>query len=308
MSRWTDLLKAAAARNGGRVDWPLDAVPAARDLAPGMIVGEQYLIEAVLGEGGFGRVFRCANWQGQLCAVKTLRPDRARDPATVAMMRAEVQRWVELGVHPHLVTAFGMMEHARLPCVVMEYLDGARDLAAIIARGGAHWTTALNAGAQVAAALEHAHARSGLIHRDIKPENILVIGNDWAKLSDFGISVASRTEPDSLGHLRIGTAPYMAPELWGERPRYGMQSDLYALAVTLCEAATGRHPLADGGRHGFEAYGRMHLSATPRSPLRDDPTIPPASPRSCCNAWTRIRRGGPPTPPRRVSGWSRWLA
>ena len=64
MSRWTDLLKGAAARNGGRADWPLDAVPAARDLAPGMIVGEQYLIEAVLGEGGFGRVFRCANWQG----------------------------------------------------------------------------------------------------------------------------------------------------------------------------------------------------------------------------------------------------
>ena len=82
-----------------------------RVLEPGMVLGEAYRIHSVVGEGGFGRVFQCTNWQGRFCAVKTLRPNHLTDPDMIGLMRKEIQRSVELGVHPHIVTAFGLVEH-----------------------------------------------------------------------------------------------------------------------------------------------------------------------------------------------------
>lgn len=274
---WFDFLKSITAtrrreppppsRGSGRDD---------DDLQPGMVLGGEFRIEAILGEGGFGRVFHCSTWQGRSCAVKVLRPRQLTDRAPIELMRKEVQRWVELGIHPHIVTAFGLLEHARLPCLLMEYLQDFEDLAVRIQAGAGNWRSALRIGAQVAAALDHGHRRSGLVHRDIKPGNILVNGDDWAKLSDFGISVSQLTETDGLGHMQLGTVPYMAPELWHGEPDYSVRSDFYALGVTLFEAATGRHPLTDGRRLGFEDYRRLHGQAAAQSPLRLDPSIPPA--------------------------------
>lgn len=243
-------------------------------LAPPGMLGDGYRIEAVLGEGAFGRVLRCVNEQGLPCAIKTLRPEALSDPAMRAMMRAEVERWVELSIHPHVITAFGMIEHARLPCLVMEFLDGFEDLQRRIARGGGSWHLAARVGAQIAAALEHCQRRSGLVHRDIKPANILVNGDDHAKLGDFGIAVARLVENDAFDGALLGTLPYMAPELFMPDGRHSVQSDLYALGVTLFETCVSRHPLVDPAHAGGSDYARLHATAPPRSPLADDASIP----------------------------------
>lgn len=256
----------ALVRRGAAID--------GRDIVPGTLLGDTYRVEAVLGEGAFGRVLRCVNGRGQPCAIKTLRSEVLVDPSMRRLMRDEVQRWVELGIHPHIVSAFGLLEHARLPCLVMEFLDGFEDLSRRIARGAGGWRLAARVGAQIAAALEHGQRRSGLVHRDIKPANILVGAADHAKLGDFGISVARLVETDALAGSLLGTVPYMAPELWLAEPRHSVQSDLYALGVALFETCVPGHPLIERGGLARADYARLHANAPPRSPLADDPSIP----------------------------------
>ena len=128
---------------------------------------------------------------------------------------------------------------------------------------------------QIAAALDAAHS-IGVTHRDVKPENILITGNDFAYLVDFGIARAA-TDP---GLTQVGTAMgtynYMAPERFtGDDVTY--RADIYALACVLGECLTGAPPYrADS----VERLIAAHLLDPSRSPA--------SSALGCCRwPWTR---------------------
>jgi serine/threonine-protein kinase len=222
---------------------PTAAEPAeSDDTLIGRRVGP-YLVEAPVGHGGMGSVYRALR-QGdyrQRVALKVIRPGLGSDEV-LRRFRTERQVLAELE-HPHVARLLdgGSTDDGR-PYFVMEYIDGqpldrfceARQL------GTRERVGLLLA---VCAAVEYAHGR-GVLHRDLKPDNVLVTADGVPKVTDFGL--AKRLEGGS-GHTAsgaiLGTPSYMAPEqAGGKAGAIGPATDVYALGAILYELLTGRPP------------------------------------------------------------------
>ena len=213
------------------------------------VAGGKLLLEARVGEGGAGTVYRARHRDLHMdVAVKILRDTYQNDPDFVARFHAEALSASRLD-HPNLtrVLDFGQ-EKDGLLYLAMEYLDGtsARE---ILLRGeplGLERVTSIMI--QVCSGLTHAHARQ-IVHRDIKPENLMLVkglDNDGreielVKVCDFGI--AHRVAVKSGTPEPAGTPDYMSPEQFaGEAP--DEQSDVYACGVVLYELLTGEVPIS----------------------------------------------------------------
>ncbi|MCB9743066.1 MAG: protein kinase [Alphaproteobacteria bacterium] len=209
-----------------------------------------FLVDAALGEGGMGAVWRAHHAAtGLPVAIKTLRPGRFLSPETTQAARDEILALARLS-HPHIV---GVLDQGTLgeeeagaglspgsPYLVMELVEGGT-LAPRV--GQLDWPTLQAALAQVLDALAHAHAR-GFVHRDIKPENVLIDGAlPRVRLSDFGIAYALNPDRRSGAAVSAGTPAYMAPEqVRGELIAQGPWTDLYALGAMSWAMATGAPP------------------------------------------------------------------
>ena len=169
-------------------------------LAAGARVGP-YEIQAALGAGGMGEVYRARDTRlDRTVAVKILPDSLATDPQLRERFDREARAVAALN-HPHICTLHDIGEQAsdppaQLPLhyLVMELLEG-ETLAERLARGPVPVAQAIEIGAQVASALDAAH-RAGLVHRDIKPANIFLVrrggasATPVAKLLDFGLAKA----------------------------------------------------------------------------------------------------------------------
>jgi eukaryotic-like serine/threonine-protein kinase len=204
-------------------------------MEPGQLVGGTYRLEARVGVGGMGVVFRARDeGSGEVVAIKVL--DGAIDAARA---RREALALRSLS-HPGIVryVADGEAADGRI-FLVMEWLD-AITLAERIAGAGCTLAEAVAVARQVAAALAVAH-RAGIIHRDVKPSNILLVGGeiDGVKLIDFGVArVAAATALTRTG-VTMGTPGYMAPEQARGERQLTVAADLFALGCVLHECATG---------------------------------------------------------------------
>jgi eukaryotic-like serine/threonine-protein kinase len=221
-------------------------------LSTGQMLNGRYLIEALLGRGGMGEVYR-ANDElvGEKVALKTLRLDI---PDKVAMLR-RFQREVQLArkvTHSAVCRVFEVGTHApgtpgEVHFFTMQLLEG-ETLAARIRRGGPlARSEALDVAIQVAAGLDAAHA-AGVIHRDFKSSNVMMRG-EHAVIMDFGLArfeAADRARGNgapsaTIGTQIAGTIAYMSPEQLGGEP-LTISSDLYSFGVVLFEMVTGRLP------------------------------------------------------------------
>ncbi|MFJ3789100.1 serine/threonine-protein kinase [Kitasatospora sp. NPDC090091] len=215
----------------------------------GEVLDGRYLLEAKLGEGGFGVVWQARDSNiGRRVAVKVLSEEKARDEEAVQRFVREAKTAGSLS-HPNIVTLYdygtvregGWSTHY----LVMELVPG-RPLSALLREGTPELEVSLKWVRQVCKALAAAHA-SGVVHRDIKPENIMITDGGEAKVLDFGIA---RLLTQSGGALTstgvvIGTPPYLAPECWAGDPIDG-RADLYALGVVLFQLCTGQRPFNAG--------------------------------------------------------------
>ena len=223
----------AEALPGAGID---EEISSEEPLQAGDIIGGRFRIFGIA-EGGFGRVFFCKHGgTGESYALKAPRRCHLHEPALAGHFRAEAKRWMELGVHPHLVRAFGVEEHGGLLFLVLEYVDGGRTLADDLVGGTCNWRTTLSMACGLADALAYAEQFAGLIHGDIKPLNILLTPAGAAKLTDFGISYARLHEADE--NALAGTPGYLAPELLDGVPR-STATDIFAFGRTLWQSATG---------------------------------------------------------------------
>jgi hypothetical protein len=214
------------------------------------VVDGKYRVDAVVGRGGMGAVFRARDLRLQRdVAVKIVRADVVGDPDSRARFQREAQIVAQLQ-HPAIVTVFDFGTLADgAAFLVMEYVRG-EDLRHLLKREKVlkpHRTAELMTGIATGVAAAH---RAGVLHRDLKPENILLpVSGIGPKVLDFG--VAKITDPGASpgmvthGATIVGTPAYMAPEqLRGEV--VDGRADVYSLAVMTFESLTGRLPFGAG--------------------------------------------------------------
>lgn len=236
-------------------------------LIEGDAIACRYRIQKLF-KGGCGRVYLCVDGvNGRNVALKTLLREHLANADLVEMFRNEILRWIHLGNHPHIVTAYGLEEFMRLPFIVMEWMDGG-SLMEVLARDGPDWHSAVEYGLQVALGLEHAGNVSKLVHRDLKPANVLVTKEGIAKVADFGLSLVRGASENAV----VGTPAYMPPEQWERPAAVNVRSNVYAFGMILFELACGQRPFPDHPR--LSEYRADHLQRPPPDPRTLKAEIP----------------------------------
>ena len=231
-------------------------------------LGAQFQLGAVLGQGGFGVVFRAHDpFLERDVAIKVLDPALALDAAREEQFLHEA-RTIAAAEHPHIVPLYSAESKAGLLYLVMRLLPG-QSLKDRIAEGKLPAAAAARIALECAGALAAAHA-IGVVHRDIKPGNILLDANGNATVTDFGIALVTSRPARELVGSSTGTPQYMSPEQALGEPVDG-RSDVYALGVVLYEMLTGACPFS--GRNATEVIAK-HVSAPIPKVSEREPQIP----------------------------------
>jgi tetratricopeptide (TPR) repeat protein len=230
----------------------------------GQTLLNRYRIDAQLGQGGMGIVYRAHDMLlDRPVALKVLNASGLASGGKARLM-VEARAAAKLN-HPNIVTVYDVGEAGDVLFIIMELVLGET----------LRQTHPLNLDAtvdlirQVCAALEHAHA-AGVIHRDLKLDNILLTPTHTAKLMDFGLARLRESPHLTRDGAVVGTFLYMAPEmLMGEEA--SVQSDLYALGVMFYQLACGQPPFKGSEPRALIS---QHLHATPVPPSTNNPNIP----------------------------------
>lgn len=233
----------------------------------GEVVGGRYLLEALIGAGGMGRVYRARHLElGEPVAVKFLLAEWAARAEMRARFRREAVVLARLR-HPNIVSVIDYGEHEGELYLVMEMLRGV-SLDSQVKAGGAtlplHRVVSIID--QVLQVLEAAHA-AGIVHRDLKPENVMLLDagdrTDRVKVLDFGIAMIDGGGPveklTATGTIR-GTPHYMSPEQCVGH-NIGAPTDIYAVGVMLYELLTGTLPF--NGRSAAEIISQQMFATPP---------------------------------------------
>jgi YVTN family beta-propeller protein len=211
------------------------------------VVGSElagYQIEALIGRGGMGAVYRAEELAlGRKVALKVIAPELAEDSRFRERFLRESRIAASLD-HPHIVPIFKAGDEDGALYLAMRYVEGT-DLAKLLREAGALAPgRAINLLEQVAEALDAAHEK-GLVHRDVKPSNVLIAvaaGKEHCYLADFGLTkrTGSLSGISAPGDV-VGTLEYVAPEqITGDDVE--AQADLYSLGCVLYESLTGQPP------------------------------------------------------------------
>jgi len=235
-----------------------------------------YRLEAMLGRGGMGEVYRAYDTRhDRVVALKVLSTELAADRSYRERFRREAHLCARLN-EPHIVPIHRYGEIDGRLFLDMRLVPG-RDLAQVLeADGTLPPQRAVSIVGQVARALDAAHA-DGLVHRDVKPSNIRLTeeDDDFAYLLDFGIA-RSLTDADgpalTMTGAALGSVDYMAPERFLEQP-LDERVDVYSLACVLYECLTGRRPFTG---EGLAALMYAHLRVDAPAPSTVQRAVPRA--------------------------------
>ena len=255
----------------------------------GSVLDGQYQVEALLGRGGMGAVYRARHiLLGDRVAIKMLPPEMRSNTEWLRRFQREGQAARRFR-HPNAVTVYDLRTSADGTIyLVMEFVEGTTLDVELKQRGSFSPADALSTLKPVMSVLNAAHAM-GVVHRDLKPENIMIGkattgGEPVVKLLDLGIAKlrevagAEKTGSTNLtvaGQM-LGTPYYMSPEQWGELPEDGSseidgRADIYSLGVVFYEIIAGARPFS--GVTMLELR-RQHVSNTPKPLHEVVPTVP----------------------------------
>jgi serine/threonine protein kinase len=224
------------------------ALDASKELGPNRIIGP-YQVEAALGGGAFGTVFRARDMT--LDRTVALKVIRSGSPVPPEALLAEARAAAALN-HPNVCIIHAVDSSLGVPMIVMEYVDG-RSLSGMLREGALTPKDAGLLARQVALGMAAAHER-GVVHGDLKPANILVTRENAAKIVDFGMARRAITPPqgDQTGIWNpttaggiSGTPAYMSPEQARGEPATQL-SDVFSLGLIIYEMLTGRRARAEG--------------------------------------------------------------
>ena len=227
---------------------------------------KNYEVEALLGKGGMGAVYRARDTKlDRLVALKVLPVELMRDEERRRRFVQEAKAASAVN-HPAITQIYEIDDEGDVPFIAMEYVDGST-VRQLVERDELDILSGVEVGMQVAEALARAH-EAGIVHRDIKSDNIMVTHDGHPKVLDFGLAklIASGSEdgddPNLLQTLTMtqagvvmGTVAYMSPEQARGMP-VDSRSDIFSFGIVLYEMATGELPF-----HGESALDTMHAIA-----------------------------------------------
>jgi serine/threonine protein kinase len=228
----------------------------------GEIIDGRYRIDAAIGEGAMGSVYRAERVQlGRAVAVKLMNDEIPDEASSRRRFEREAIAMAKLE-HPHCASVLDVGMHGDRPFVVMELVRG-QTLKELIAAGPLPVQRAIAIMRQVLAGLAHVHER-GIIHRDIKPSNIALASsdeNDHAKILDFGLARIGNETSALTSGFALGTPQYMAPEQV-RGVHLDHRVDLYACGLVLFELLTGVKPYGAPPSDPLHVC-MQHLNAAP---------------------------------------------
>ncbi len=244
--------------------------------------GRRFRILSILGQGGFGAVYKAemigAGNFAKVVALKIMRRDVDLPPEFALRLRDEA-RILGMLRHRAIVGVDGLVELEPGWAVIMEYVPGV-DVARVLRHADMPPLAALEVVEEVAGALHRVSTTPGpdglplmLVHRDIKPANIRITDEGVVKVLDFGVARAQfATREAESRSLALGTLAYMAPERFTDQDLPA--GDLFALGVVLGELLSGQK-LGVGVQHrgGWDAWNRAAIAKVRRR-LDDDPDVP----------------------------------
>jgi len=261
------------------------------------VLDGQYQMEALLGKGGMGAVYRARHiLLGDRVAIKVLPPEVRNNAEWLRRFRREGQAARRFR-HPNAVTVYDLRTAADGTIyMVMEYVEGHTLDHELKTRGRFSAREAFEILTPIMSVLDTAHAM-GVVHRDLKPENIMVGrpaegGEPIVKLLDLGIAKMREIAGDNGGNTALtmagqvlGTPYYMSPEQWGEIPRdenteIDGRADIYSLGLVFYELILGRRCFSGNTLHELR---REHVATRPR-PLHE---VVPDVPRGFSDAIER---------------------
>ncbi|GAB3388351.1 protein kinase domain-containing protein [Lysobacter fragariae] len=212
--------------------------------APGTVLAGRFRIEAMLGIGGMGVVYRAADTAlGVPVALKLLRPELATRADAFERFRQELLMARQVS-SPRVVRIHDIAQHEGQWLISMDYIDG-EGLDKRLDRDGAMAPDdAARIARQLAEGLSAAHARD-VIHRDLKPANVLIDREGNAYISDFGVARSLAGNGLTQSGAVVGTPDYLSPEQ-ARGDTVDARSDLYALGLILYEMLTGAMPFQGG--------------------------------------------------------------
>ncbi len=233
--------------------------------------GPRYHIEALLGQGGMGRVYKAQDKElNRTVAIKVVRQGAMEEADALNRFKQELVLASKIS-HKNILRIHDLGEVNGMKFITMAYVEG-QDLHQIIKEEPKlPLERVLKFAAQLAGALAAAHAEN-VVHRDLKPQNILVDKDDQIYVSDFGL--AKSFAEGAVGMTQtgafLGTPRYMSPEQVEGKPTDG-RSDLYAFGLILYEMVTGEVPFT-GDSTLKVMYQR--IQEKPKNPKLVNPTLP----------------------------------